>query len=607
MSARPFAFNAIAVGGGPESGALFNSYIRSTSTRSPLYTSTDIDPVTGPKKLNPFAADADGRVFFYFDPDIEYTWRCTTANGATIILECDVIDGVLSNVTSDTILIDASWIAALNAPLGDDQAATLALPADNAYDIRAGGCIGDDSFANQALLTSIFDEYAHVKIPAETFRQTGSSTITDATPGRLIRGAGRDRSIIKMAPGTDFAQIGHFTSGVEYRDIGFQGTSNPPTYDPASTNFALLFNNADGAVAPMTGVRLKSIGFYDQLAGGFNVSGGNQGVSDVEMDDLYARNIKRYGVGIFFKGVENARVGSMTADDCGSIFQTDDGTDGDDVIYPTAIAKGNPTVLTMAAHGMTIPGGAEKYLKFSETIGGMTQIRSLSGRATVVDVNTISVEIDSTSFSNFTSGGYATTLRPNRNLRFGRIVGNRCGRSTIGPSEGVFGHSGVDNLYLEELVLTDNGFDDPTDSASFTGNFGFLANSGQDGLHRSQKVRIGRFIDERSSDVSALLSGVKGLIIDEYISRNGFLRAVDPAAWCPAIRLTDDAAGNSCEDIYIRKATIERDRSNSYMNALIENQCTAARNIYVDWRNTDLRSGVAGYVESGQTTNTRDY
>lgn len=126
MAARPFAFNAIAVGGGPESGALFNSYIRSTSTRSPLYTSTDIDPVTGPKKQNPFASDGDGRCFFYFDPDIQYTWRCTTADGATIILECDVVDGVLSNVTSDTILIDASWVEALNAALGAGWAELLA-------------------------------------------------------------------------------------------------------------------------------------------------------------------------------------------------------------------------------------------------------------------------------------------------------------------------------------------------------------------------------------------------------------------------------------------------------------------------------------------------
>lgn len=141
MAARPFVFNALAVGGGPESGALFNSYVRSTSTRSPLYTSTDIDPVTGPKKSNPFASDADGRCFFYFDSDIEYTWRCTTADGATVILECDVVDGVLSNVSSETILIDASWIEALNAELGAGWAEAF------------GDALGDDwadAFANSA-------------------------------------------------------------------------------------------------------------------------------------------------------------------------------------------------------------------------------------------------------------------------------------------------------------------------------------------------------------------------------------------------------------------------------------------------------------------------
>lgn len=107
-TSKVFIFNAIA-DGVAASGALFNSFARNTSTRLPLYTDVALTvPAT-----NPVVADSNGRFVVYFDQDLEYTWRITTANGATTIIQADVINGVLSNISGDTLYIDSSWLAAL--------------------------------------------------------------------------------------------------------------------------------------------------------------------------------------------------------------------------------------------------------------------------------------------------------------------------------------------------------------------------------------------------------------------------------------------------------------------------------------------------------------
>ena len=92
MAVVGFAYSAVAVGGGAESGALYNVYRKGTSTRTPAYTDSGL---TTPA-ANPAVGDSDGRALLYLDQDESYTIRVTTSNAATRLLEVDVEDGFFS-------------------------------------------------------------------------------------------------------------------------------------------------------------------------------------------------------------------------------------------------------------------------------------------------------------------------------------------------------------------------------------------------------------------------------------------------------------------------------------------------------------------------------
>lgn len=121
MAAVAFVGNMIAPGGTPASGCKLNSYIRNTTTRSPLYSDVGLATPT----TNPFVGDADGRLSFYFNDTIEYDWSVTTSDGATTLWEAEIVGGVLTVTYANGILIDTSWAAPLAADLGDRWAAHL--------------------------------------------------------------------------------------------------------------------------------------------------------------------------------------------------------------------------------------------------------------------------------------------------------------------------------------------------------------------------------------------------------------------------------------------------------------------------------------------------
>lgn len=69
----------------------------------------------------------------------------------------------------------------------------------------------------------------------------------------------------------------------------------------------------------------------------------------------------------------------------------------------TAITQGNPCQITAAAHGLTT-GQAVMIL----AVGGMTQLNDKVFTVTVVDVNNFRLNVDSSAFGAYTSGGTAT-------------------------------------------------------------------------------------------------------------------------------------------------------------------------------------------------------
>lgn len=115
MTAVPLYFNAIDVGGGPASGALLNVYTRGTATRRPMWSDVGMaTPLT-----NPIVADADGRFEgIYFDSTVQYSILATTADGATTILEADIVGGVLFVSSSSTLIVDPSWLPLLSQSIG---------------------------------------------------------------------------------------------------------------------------------------------------------------------------------------------------------------------------------------------------------------------------------------------------------------------------------------------------------------------------------------------------------------------------------------------------------------------------------------------------------
>ena len=67
---------------------------------------------------------------------------------------------------------------------------------------------------------------------------------------------------------------------------------------------------------------------------------------------------------------------------------------------PTAVTKANPGVITLASHGLST---GNKALLLD--IGGMVELRNREVTVTVVDPNTFSIGIDTSSYTTFTSGG----------------------------------------------------------------------------------------------------------------------------------------------------------------------------------------------------------
>lgn len=71
----------------------------------------------------------------------------------------------------------------------------------------------------------------------------------------------------------------------------------------------------------------------------------------------------------------------------------------------TAITQATNAVITSTAHGLAT-GDMVKLA----TIGGMTQLNNYTARATVIDANTYSIDVDTTTFTAYSSGGTGAKL-----------------------------------------------------------------------------------------------------------------------------------------------------------------------------------------------------
>ena len=71
----------------------------------------------------------------------------------------------------------------------------------------------------------------------------------------------------------------------------------------------------------------------------------------------------------------------------------------------TAIAKGNPAIITATAHGF-----ANGDVVTLASIGGMTELNGVTAVVQFKTTNTFAIAVDSTSYTTYTSGGTATPV-----------------------------------------------------------------------------------------------------------------------------------------------------------------------------------------------------
>lgn len=186
-----------------------------------------------------------------------------------------------------------------------------------------------------------------------------------------------------------------------------------------------------------------------------------------EAGDLYEiRDITKpvaTGYSVYKNGIlleEGTAPGNYTLDTTTGIvtFAPDSVSDINDNITQSisSISKANPAVVTTsAAHGFST---GDKVKIFG--VGGMTQVNNLYFTVTSIDSTTFSIDVDSTSFGTYTSGGYVvkygiTQTNPVRvysdahDLENGKIV----------KIDGVVGMTEVNEKYFTVSNATSDSFD----------------------------------------------------------------------------------------------------------------------------------------------------
>jgi hypothetical protein len=85
------------------------------------------------------------------------------------------------------------------------------------------------------------------------------------------------------------------------------------------------------------------------------------------------------------------------------------------MIAITGITQANPSVLSIAAHG--IPSDATNCRILIRGVGGMVEVNDTIFTCTYVDANTVNIGIDTTGYTAYTSGGYAYIFRDDIDIK----------------------------------------------------------------------------------------------------------------------------------------------------------------------------------------------
>lgn len=283
MSAIALVANMIAPGGEPASGCKLNSYVRSTTTRSPLYSNVGLSTPT----TNPYVGDSDGRLEFYFDSAIEYSWSVTTSDGATVLWEADVVGGVVSVTYTNGILIDSTWAQPLATAAGARWGTHLGKPlpwffaAD--YGVVADGTTNDAVNFQAAWDACAAAGGGILWVPEGTMKFTTAITLNGSYV--TVRGMGQKTSTISstyaVGPAIILGNNTTQTVGYAFEDMGFVGVAGQTFFKPryvrglyfrryyeSTDRFLWVGDSAAGTSKPTYVVHLEGCPDSAHLAGG---------------------------------------------------------------------------------------------------------------------------------------------------------------------------------------------------------------------------------------------------------------------------------------------------------------------------------------------------
>lgn len=185
-----------------------------------------------------------------------------------------------------------------------------------------------------------------------------------------------------------------------------------------------------------------------------------------------------------------------------------------------AITKGvTTTVDTTTPHLFT----TGQTIFFSSDVGGMTQIRNLSGTITSVDADTFTINIDSSAFSNFTSGGTVNNAfvdlaaqLPTSGFASGEVVDT----VNAGMVEG--------SNNLDKILRNDNFYG----ASSGADSYKWVPLGTTDGTHATSALKNATGAGTAQGNLRAYLAGEAGAINTAptgltYTPRAGFTVHVD--------------------------------------------------------------------------------
>lgn len=291
MSARHFLLSLTDINGGPASGALAHTYVRSSTTPQPAYSDSGLTtPAT-----NPIVADASGRFAFYLDDTLDYTIVIRSADNATTRAVGDYVAGAetITFIQDGTVLgtVEANKLLG-----GDGTGALDSIAIGTGLTLSASSLAVDtNTIATRAYADALFDAVDAEGATVETLAQLR------ALPSEGVRSV---RVLGRVTPGDWGAPRVATWSGSNLSTLvasdevtagqGDGGVYVAPNSDKTGASGAWVFD-FDGAVNPAWWGMLPNVAESDAAGLELNVVAFERALTMAENEVILPAGLIRLG------------------------------------------------------------------------------------------------------------------------------------------------------------------------------------------------------------------------------------------------------------------------------------------------------------------------